>query len=134
MHCKGNHQKILNKIINQQGVTTMAKGGFNGFGGGGGMAGMQQMLKQAQKMQADMQAAQSELEEMELEGTSSGNLVTVTVNGKSKVKSIKIKPEAVDPDDIEMLEDLILAAYNNAIQQAEEEHEKRMPAGLGGMF
>ncbi|MCL2599340.1 MAG: YbaB/EbfC family nucleoid-associated protein [Firmicutes bacterium] len=112
----------------------MAKGGFGGFGGMGGMGNMQQMLKQAQKMQADMQAAQAELEEMELVGASSGGLVTVTVNGKSKVKAIKIKPQAVDPEDVEMLEDLIIAAYNNAVEQAEKENEERMPSGLGGMF
>jgi len=111
----------------------MAKGGFNGFGGGG-VGNMQQMLKQAQKMQADMMAAQQELEAMQIEGSSGGGMVTVTVNGKSKIQGIKIKPQAVDIDDLEMLEDLIISAYNNATEKAEEESSKRMPAGLSGIL
>ena len=104
----------------------MAK--FNGFGGG---MNMQQMMKQAQKMQEQMQRAQEELEETEIEGTAGGDLVNVTVNGKKRMLAVSIKPEAVDPDDIEMLEDLIIAAYNDAYEQAEELEKEKMP--LGGM-
>lgn len=105
----------------------MAK--FGGFGGGGGMGNMQQMMKQAQKMQEQMAKAQEELEETELEGTSGGDMVTVTVNGKKRMLSVSVKKEAVDPDDIEMLEDLILAAYNDAYEKAEELEQEKMPMG-----
>ncbi len=105
----------------------MAK--FGGFGGG---MNMQQMMKQAQKMQEQMQKAQEELEETEIEGTAGGDLVTVTLNGKKRMLGVSIKPEAVDPDDIEMLEDLIIAAYNDAFEQAEELEKEKMPlAGMG---
>ena len=100
---------------------------FNGFGGGG--MNMQQMMKQAQKMQEQMQKAQEELEETEVEGTAGGELVTVTLNGKKKLLGVSIKPEAVDPDDIEMLEDLIVAAYNDAYEQAEELANEKLPMG-----
>lgn len=103
----------------------MAK--FNGFGGGG--MNMQQMMKQAQKMQEQMAKAQQELEETEVSGTSGGDMVTVTMNGKKVMQSISIKPEAVDPDDIEMLEDLILAAYNDAYEQAESLEKEKLPYG-----
>ena len=99
---------------------------FNGFGGG---MNMQQMMKQAQKMQEQMQRAQEELEETEIEGTAGGELVTVTLNGQKKLLGVSIKPEAVDPDDIEMLEDLIVAAYNDAYEQAEELAKEKLPMG-----
>lgn len=102
----------------------MAK--FNGFGGG---MNMQQMMKQAQKMQEQMEKAGQQLEETEVEGSAGGGLVTVTMNGKKKLVGISIKPEAVDPDDMEMLEDLILAAYNDAYKNAEEEEAQIMPFG-----
>ena len=102
----------------------MAK--FGGFGGG---MNMQQMMKQAQKMQEQMQRAQEELEETEVEGTAGGELVTVTMNGKKKMLAVSIKPEAVDPDDVEMLEDLIIAAYNDAYEQAEELEREKLPMG-----
>ena len=81
------------------------KGGFGGFGGGNQM---QQLMKQAQKMQEQMAKAQEELEEAEIEGVSGGGAVKVVVNGKKVVSSISIDPAAVDTDDIEMLEDLII--------------------------
>ena len=114
----------------------MAKGGFPGFGGG---QNMQQMLRQAQKMQQDLERVQQELEAMELTASAGGGMVTVTVTGKKVVKSISIKPEAVDPDDVEMLEDLILAAVNEAMRQAEEQSEANMAKvtgsmNLGGLF
>lgn len=105
-------------------------GKFNGFGGGG--FNMQQMMKQAQKMQEQMQKAQEELENTEIEGSAAGGMVTVTMNGKKRMLSVAIKPEAVDPDDVEMLEDLILAAYNDAFEQAEEAEKELNPAaGMG---
>ena len=107
----------------------MAK--FNGYGGGG--MNMQQMMKQAQKMQEQMQRAQEELEETEVEGTAGGELVTVTLNGKKRMLGVSIKPEAVDPDDIEMLEDLIIAAYNDAFEQAEELEREKLPMGALGL-
>ena len=97
---------------------------FGGFGGGG--MNMQQMMKQAQKMQEQMAKAQEELEEAEVEGSASG-MVTVTMNGKKVLQSISIKPEAVDPDDVEMLEDLIVAAYNDAYEKACELEKEIMP-------
>ena len=110
-------------------------GKFGGFGGGGGFPGggnMQQLLKQAQKMQADMQKAQEELKSLEIEADSGGGMVTVVVSGEKKLISIKIKPEAVDPDDVEMLEDMILAAYNEAYTAADAEYQKLMsPYGAG---
>ncbi|MCL2751532.1 MAG: YbaB/EbfC family nucleoid-associated protein [Firmicutes bacterium] len=108
-------------------------GGFKFPGGGGGMGNMQQMLRQAQKMQEDMQKAQEELEELEVMGTSGGGMVSVVLNGKKEFVSIKIKPEAVDPSDVEMLEDLVAAAFNDAASKADEEYEDRM-GQFGGMF
>ena len=111
----------------------MAKhGGFGGFGGGN----MQQLMKQAQKMQQDMMDAQEELKELEVTGTAGGGLVEVTLTCDGKLSGIAIKPEAVDPDDIEMLEDLIMAAYNDADSAVEAEREERLGAfaGMGGLM
>lgn len=105
---------------------------FNGFGGGG--MNMQAMMKQAQKLQEQMAKAQEELEESEVEGTAGGELVTVTLNGKKRLLAVNIAPEAIDPDDIEMLEDLIIAAYNDAYEQAEELEKELMPGGAAGLF
>ncbi|MBQ7373762.1 MAG: YbaB/EbfC family nucleoid-associated protein [Clostridia bacterium] len=107
-----------------------------GFGGGfGGGAQMQQLMKQAQKMQEQMAQAQEELEEAEIVGESGGGLVQVVVNGKKVVQSITIKPEAVDVDDIEMLEDLIIAALNSAYEEADELYEEKMGKfGGAGLF
>ena len=108
-------------------------GKFGGFGGGGNM---QQLMKQAQKMQADMLAAQEELENTEITSTSCGGMIEVTMTGKKTLIGIKIKPEAVDPDDVEMLEDMIIAAVNEAYKAAEEEAGKILGplAGAGGLF
>ena len=109
------------------------RGGFGGGFGGGNQ--MQQLMKQAQKMQQEMTQAQEELEEAEIVGESGGGLVQVVVNGNKAVTSISIKPEAVDPDDIEMLEDLILAALNNAYEEADELYEEKMGKfGGAGLF
>ena len=90
--------------------------GFNRFGGGG--MNMQNMIRQAQKMQAEMAKKNEELQETELVGLSGGGMVEVVITGKNEIKGIKIKPEAVDPDDVEMLEDLIMAAIKDAQSKA----------------
>ncbi len=112
------------------------RGGFGGGFGGGGFGGnMQNIMKQAQKMQQEMQKAQEELDEMEIESASGGGLVKVVMNGKKIVKSITINPNAVDMDDIEMLEDLIVAALNEGYEKADEAYEEKMGAfgGIGGL-
>lgn len=110
--------------------------GFKGFGGFGGNSQMQQLMKQAQKMQEELAEAQQELEDAEIEGESGGGLVKVTVNGKKVVSSIKISPNAVDPDDMEMLEDLIVAALNSAYEKADEMYTEKMGkfGNAGGML
>ena len=109
------------------------RGGFGGFGGGNQM---QNLMKQAQKMQEEMAKAQEELDEAELEGVSGGGLVKVVVNGKKLVKGITISPNAVDTDDMEMLEDLIVAALNAAYEQADELYNEKMGkfGNAGGLF
>ena len=99
----------------------------------GGPGNMNQMLKQAQKMQADMTALQEDLENREYTATSGGGMVEVTVDGKHLIKSIKINPDAVDPDDTEMLEDLITVAVNEAIGNAVKTSEEEMGAITGGL-
>ena len=99
----------------------------------GGAGNMNQMLKQAQKMQADMAALQEDLEQREFTATSGGGMVEVTVDGKHIVKSIKINPEAIDPEDAEMLEDLITVAVNEAISNAIKTSEEEMGAITGGL-
>ena len=97
---------------------------------------MQQLMKQAQKMQQQMAAVQAELAEAEIVGTAGGGLVTVTVNGGGDVQFVKIDPSVVDPDDIETLEDLLLAAFRNATDSARELTEQKMgpvTGGLGGL-
>ena len=102
----------------------------------GGQPNLQQMMKQAQKMQQQMVAAQAELAEAELTGTAGGGLVTAVVRGSGEVVSIKIDPKAVDPDYVETLEDLVVAALHNAAQAAKNLTEEKMgplTAGLGGL-
>lgn len=99
----------------------------------GGAGNMNQMLKTAQKMQADMASLQEDLEAREYTATSGGGLIEVTVDGKHLIKSIKIKPEAVDPDDAEMLEDLVTVAVNEAISNAIKTAEEEMGAITGGL-
>ncbi len=107
-------------------------GGFGGFGGGQ----MGQLMKQAQKMQEQMQKAQEELENAEIEGKATGDAVVVVMNGKKVLQSITINPDYVDVDDIEMLEDLIVVAMNDAYKKADELYKEKMgPLGsAGGMF
>ena len=86
----------------------------------GGQPNMQQLMKQAQKMQQQMAAAQAELAKAEVTGTAGGGLVTVTLNGAGDILSLKIDPKSVDPDDVESLEDLVLAAIRDGVRQARE--------------
>ncbi|MGM0839041.1 MAG: YbaB/EbfC family nucleoid-associated protein [Bacillota bacterium] len=87
---------------------------------GGGMGNMQKMMKQMQKMQKDMAKAQEELADKTMEGTAGGGMVTVVVNGQKEIIEVNIKEEVVDPEDIEMLQDLVLAATNDALKKMEE--------------
>ena len=107
-------------------------------GMGGGPQNMQSMLRQAQKMQENIEAKKAELEEKEYVVSSGGGMVEVTANGKHEIKAIGINPEVVDPEDVEMLQDMVMAAVNEALRQGEENREKTMsalaPAGMGGMF
>ena len=91
------------------------------------------MMRQVQKMQDAIREKQAELEAKEYTGTASGEMVTVTMTGKHEVTAVKIKPEAVDPDDIEMLEDLVAAAVNSAVSAADKEAEEEMGKLTGGM-
>ena len=105
-------------------------------GGGfpGGMPGnMGNLMKQAQKMQRQMEEASKELEEEEVTAAAGGGAVEVTVSGKKEVTKVKIDPEAVDPDDVEMLEDMIMAATNEALRQIEEYSQQSMSKITGGM-
>ena len=108
-------------------------------GGGfpGGMPGnMGNLMKQAQKMQKQMEEATKELQEKEVTSSAGGGVVEVTVSGNREVTKVKIDPEAVDPDDVEMLEDLIMAATNEALRQIEEisaQSMSKITGGLGGM-
>jgi len=108
----------------------MAKG--NKFTGGG-MNNMNSMIKQAQKMQAEMERIQAETEEKTVEGTSGGGAVTVVMKGSKELVSVNLSPEVVDPDDIEMLEDLIVAAINEASKKAGDMMEESMRAVTGGL-
>ena len=103
---------------------------MNGFRGGFGGANMQNIMRQAQKMKEDMERAEQELAETMVEGTAGGGMVTIKMNGKKENFSISLKKEAVDPDDIEMLEDLIKAAYNDACAKAEELSQDKL-GGFG---
>ncbi|MEG1448796.1 MAG: YbaB/EbfC family nucleoid-associated protein [Oscillospiraceae bacterium] len=99
----------------------------------GGMANMQNMIKKAQQMQEDMVAAQAELDKKEYKATSGGGMVEVTVTGKKEVIAINLNPEVVDPEDTEMLGDLIIAAINEAIKTAEQESSSVMDEITGGL-
>jgi DNA-binding YbaB/EbfC family protein len=101
---------------------------------GGGMGGnMQNMMKQMQKMQKKMAEAQEELGEKKIEGSAGGGMVTVIVTGHKEVVDVIIKPEAVDPDDVEMLQDLVLAATNDALKKVEELTNSTMGQFTKGM-
>ena len=105
------------------------KGGFPG----GGMGNMGAMMKQAQKMQVELARAQEEIKDMTFEASAGGGMVTARVNGSHQVLSVEIKPEAVDPDDVEMLQDMVVAAVNAAFAKATDSMEKQMAQITGGM-
>lgn len=101
--------------------------------GMGGMPNMNNMMKQAQKMQKQMEEMQAEVEKKEVEASAGGGAVVVKMTGKKEIINIDIKPEVVDPDDVEMLQDLIIAAVNEAIRSAEEMVSKEMSKITGKM-
>jgi len=109
----------------------MAKGRFPGAGGGGG--NMQDLMRQAQKMQQQLEEAQEEIADTEVIATSGGGMIEVIMSCDKKLSSVKINPAAVDPEDVEMLEDMIVAGINEAMKMADEESERIMGplAGLG---
>ena len=112
----------------------MAKRG--GFPGGGMPGNMNNLMKQAQKMQRQMEESQRQLEEKEFTAQAGGGVVSVTVSGKKELTKISSDPDAVDPEDVEMLEDLIMAATNEALHQADEASANMMSGltgGLGGL-
>ncbi|ABS35572.1 MULTISPECIES: YbaB/EbfC family nucleoid-associated protein [Clostridium] len=107
----------------------MARGGFPNMGG----ANMNNLMKQAQKLQQDMEKMQGEMEKKEFSATVGGGAVTAVANGKKQIVDIKIEPEVVDEDDIEMLEDLIMSACNEALKKAEEDTSSEVKRLTGGM-
>ena len=112
----------------------MAKGGFRGMPGGMNQAAM---MKQAQKMQQEMLRMQAEQEAKTFTAASGGGMVTATVNGKHELTGIQIKPECLDPEDVEMLQDMVMAAVNEALHTAEETRQSelgKLAPGMGGMF
>ena len=109
----------------------MAKRG--GFPGGGMPGNMSNLMKQAQRMQRQMEESAKELETAEVTATAGGGAVEVTVTGKKEVTKVKLDPEAVDPDDVEMLEDVIMAAVNEALRKADEASAANMAKLTGGL-
>jgi len=110
----------------------LAKGGFRGGGYSGGGMNMN-MVKQAQKMQADLMKMQTEMEEKTYSSTSGGGVVKAIVNGKHELLELVIEPDAVDPDDVEMLQDLIVAAVNEAMRKASDDMSESMTKLTGGL-
>ncbi len=109
----------------------MAKGGFRG-GGYGGM-NQAQMMKQAQRMQQELLKTQQELEQAEYSAAAGGGAVTATVSGKRELTALKIDPETLDPEDVEMLEDMVIAAVNEALRKAEDSANQNMSKLTGGL-
>ena len=110
----------------------MARQNFGGFGGFGG-GNMQQLMRQAQEMQQMMTEAQEKLDAQEYEATAGGGMVSVKVSGKRELLNITIDPQVVDPDDVEMLQDLVMAAVNEALRTATETSDSEMAKLTGGM-
>ena len=108
----------------------MAKGGFRGMPGGMNQAAM---MRQAQKMQQEMLRMQEEMETKTYSATTGGGMVTATVNGKHEVLDLKINPEAVDPDDVDMLQDMVIAAVNEAMRAADTDSANNMSRLTGGL-
>jgi DNA-binding YbaB/EbfC family protein len=111
----------------------MRRHGGGGGGGGGGMGGFgPDLLRQAQQMQEEMLKAQAEFEAATVEAAAGGGAVKIVMQGNQKVQSITIAPEVVDPDDVEMLQDLVMAAYNEAVEKLEAKRSESMPS-FGGL-
>jgi len=108
------------------------RGGFPGMGGFGGM-NLNQLMKEAKKMQSDVEKSQEELAAKEFEASAGGEAVKVKVSGSKQIKEIKIKPEVLDPDDVEMLQDLVMTAVNEAIRQADEAASGALGGIAGGL-
>ncbi len=106
----------------------MARGGYPGMGGN-----MNNMMKQMQKMQKKMEELQAQIDATEIEATAGGGAIKVVVNGKKEVLDIEIDPSVVDPDDVEMLQDLVMAAVNEALRKAEDFSANEMKKITGGM-
>jgi len=105
----------------------MSKGFRGGFGQKSGSGNnMQRMMQQAQQLQREMEKEQEALSQTEFEGTAGGGMVKVTMTGDRKLKGVELKPEVVDPDDVEMLQDLILAAFNDCSEKIDAESEEKM--------
>ena len=96
------------------------RGGFPGMGGGFGGMNLNQLMKEAKKMQADMEKSQDELQSREFEATAGGGAIFVKVSGGKQIKEIKINKDVVDPEDVEMLEDLIMTSVNEALRKVDE--------------
>lgn len=114
-----------------KGMRAGKKPGGPGAGAAGG--NMQKQVQQMQAMQREMEVVQEEIEKMEVEATAGGGAVSVKVNGKKQIVSLKLKPEVVDPEDIEMLEDLVIVATNEALRQMEEISQNEMGKVTGGI-
>ena len=110
----------------------MAKGGYRGGMPMGGMNQMQ-MMKQAQKMQQDLLKMQQEMETKEYEATAGGGVITAVANGKHELLRVTIDPEAVDPEDVEMLQDMVVAAVNEAMRKADDDSAANMSRLTGGL-
>ncbi|MBC3516134.1 YbaB/EbfC family nucleoid-associated protein [Neobittarella massiliensis] len=100
---------------------------------GYGPQNMNQMMKQAQKVQEEMSRIQQEVEETEFEVATGGGMISLSINGKKEITKLEIAPEVVDPDDIEMLQDLLIAAFNEGVRRVEDETNTRVQAVTGGM-
>ena len=122
--------QVRRALAPEEGWYEMARGGFPGMMGGGNM---QQLARQAQKLQQQMAKMQEDLEAREYEASAGGGMVSVKVNGKKELLAVEIKPEAVDPDDVEMLQDLVMAAVNEALRAATETTEREMSKLTGGL-
>ena len=105
------------------------RGGFPGMGGGFGGMNLNQLMKEAKKMQSDMEKSQEELAEKEFEASAGGEAVKVKVSGRKEIKELKIKPEVLDPEDVEMLEDLITTCVNNALKQVDDAQAASLGTG-----
>ena len=108
------------------------RGGFPGMGGFGGM-NINNLMKEAKKMQADLEKSQTELAAKEFEASAGGGAVTAKVNGQKEILSLTLQKDVVDPDDVEMLEDLVLSAINEALKKADEETSSKMGKLTGGL-